>query len=244
MSTPGLSQEDLDLLRKYDTPTICNVIELFQVRPPNVGYIDSRIKACFPEMPPVVGYAATATLRTAAPPRERATFGGGMDKQVAAFAEIPSPPIVVFQNLDDPAAAASIGDVMCTIYKTFGAVGLITSGAARDLDQVRELGFPVFSNGAICSHGFWHIESIHNPVHVGGLAVYPGELLHGDLNGITIIPNDIASDVAHICPEYLAAEQVILEHVTSGSATIESMAAAKAECQRMIEALCERVAKR
>ena len=244
MSIPGLSQEDLDLLSKYDTPTICNVIELFQVRPPNVGYIDSRIKACFPAMPPMVGYAATATLRTAAPPRESTTFGGGMDKQVAAFAEIPSPPIVVFQNLDDPAAAASIGDVMCTIYKTFGAVGLITSGAARDLDQVRRLGFPVFSNGAICSHGFWHMVSIHNPVHVGGLAVYPGDLLHGDLNGITTIPHEIASDVAHICPEYVAAEQVILEHVTSGSATIESMAAAKAECQRMIEALSERVAKR
>ena len=244
MSIPGLSQEELDLLRRYDTPTICNVIELFHVRPPNVGYMDSRIKACFPEMPPLVGYAATATLRTAAPARENTTFGGGLDKQIAAFGEISSPPIVVFQDLDDPTAAASLGDVMCTIYKSFSAVGLITSGAARDLDQVRKLGFPVFSNGTICSHGFWHIESIHIPVHVGGVGVYPGDLLHGDLNGVTTSPHDIASDVAHICPEYVAAEQVVLEHVTSGSATIESMAAAKAECQHMIDALCERVAKR
>jgi len=52
MSTEGLSQEDLDLLRKYDTPTICNVIEIFEVRPRNAGYMDNRIKACFPEMPP------------------------------------------------------------------------------------------------------------------------------------------------------------------------------------------------
>ena len=198
--------------------------------------MDSRIKACFPEMPPLVGYAA--------PAGESTTFGGGIEKQIGAFGEIPAPPIVVFQDLDDPTAAATFGDVMCTIYKSFGAVGLITSGAARDLEQVRKLGFPVFSNDTICSHGFWHIVSIHTPVQVGGLTVYPGDLLHGDMNGITTILNNIASDVAHICPEYVAAEQVILEHVTSGSATVESMAAAKAKCQRRFDALCERVAKR
>ena len=69
--------------------------------------------------------------------------------------------------------------------RAFGAVGLITSGAARDLDQVRRLAFSVFSNGAICSHGYSHIVSIQTPVRVGGLAVNPGDLLHGDANGVT-----------------------------------------------------------
>ncbi|MBT3602592.1 MAG: RraA family protein, partial [Candidatus Latescibacteria bacterium] len=63
MSQDGLSQHHLDLLRQYDTPTICNVIEVFDVRPRNVGYMDTRIKACYPELPPLVGYAATATYR-------------------------------------------------------------------------------------------------------------------------------------------------------------------------------------
>ena len=67
MSKQGLSSEDLELLRKYDTPTICNAIELFQVRPRDAGYTDSRIQACYPEMSPMVGYASTVTMRASAP---------------------------------------------------------------------------------------------------------------------------------------------------------------------------------
>ena len=69
MNNNQLSQADLDLLRKYDTPTICNVIEVFGVRPQTDGYMDARIRCCFPEMPPMVGYASTATFRSASPPR-------------------------------------------------------------------------------------------------------------------------------------------------------------------------------
>ena len=69
MST--LSPQVLEKLRKFDTPTICNLIELFDIRPRNLGYMDARIKAAFPEMPPMVGFAATATFRSAAPPRRR-----------------------------------------------------------------------------------------------------------------------------------------------------------------------------
>ena len=243
MGEKGLDQADLDLLRKYDTPTICNVIEVFKVRSRNTGYMDNRIRSCFPEMPPMVGYAATATLRTYAPPGAGDVYSS-MDKQVAAFVQIPSPPIVVYQDLDDPTAAATFGEVMCTAYKTFGAAGLVTSGAARDLDQVRAIGFPAFSNGAICAHGFCHTISIHVPIHVGGIAVFPGDLLHGDANGVTTIPNEIASDVAHACEEYVAAEEVVLDHLKSGSPTPKGLGEARAECGRKIEALCSRVAKK
>ena len=59
---------DLELLRKFDTPTICNVVELYDVRPRTAGYMDKRIQACYPKLPPMVGYASTATFRSAAPP--------------------------------------------------------------------------------------------------------------------------------------------------------------------------------
>ena len=55
-----------------------------------------------------------------------------------------------------------------TTYKAFGAAGLITSGAARDLDQVEAMHFPCFADGAICAHGYCHILQINVPVHVGG----------------------------------------------------------------------------
>src|SRR5437660_495855 len=134
-STPALAAADLELLRRYDTPTVCNVIELFDVRPRTAGYMDGRIRAYYPKLPPMVGYASTATFRSAAPPRAGNVYSG-LAEQVASFADLPGPAVVVFQDLDDPVTAATFGEVMCTTYKAFGAAGLISSGAGRDLDQV------------------------------------------------------------------------------------------------------------
>src|SRR5205809_1385937 len=187
-------EADLKLLRQFDTPTICNVVELFDLRPRTAGYTDKRIQACYPKLPPMVGYASTATFRSAAAPASGNVYSG-LAEQVASFAELPGPAVVVFQDLDNPVAAATFGEVMCTTYQTFGAVGLITSGAGRDLDQVEALGFPCFTSGTMCAHGYCQIVQINVPVHVGDVAVHPGDLLHGDRNGVTSIPNELASAV-------------------------------------------------
>ncbi len=227
---------DLELLRKFDTPTICNVIELFDVRPRTAGYLSHRIQACFPKLPPMVGYAATATFRSAAPPRSGNVYAG-IGEQVAMFSELPGPAVVVFQDLDDPVAAATFGEVMCTTYKTFGAAGLITSGTGRDLDQVEAISFPCFTSGTTCAHGYCQIVQLHIPVHVGGVMIHPGDLLHGDRNGVTTIPNDIASAVAHACPEFMAAESVVLDYLKTGRPEPKAFTAARNECRDRIEAL-------
>src|SRR5205809_7451716 len=147
---------DLELLRKFDTPTICNVVELYDMRPRTAGYMNARIQACYPKLPPMVGYASTATFRSAAPPRHGDVYSGLAD-QVASFAELAGPAVVVFQDLDDPVAAATFGEVMCTTYKAFGAVGLITSGSGRDLDQVEALALPCLTGGTMWGDGCWQI---------------------------------------------------------------------------------------
>lgn len=240
MNTPPLSAGDRALLARYDTPTICNVIELFEVRPRHSGYMDGRIRACFPEMPPIVGYAATATIRAAFAKAEGAVYTS-LDEQIEAFATIPGPPIVVFQDLDDPTVAATFGEIMCATYQAFGAAGLITSGAARDLDQVRRLGFPAFSNGVNPSHGYSHMVALHVPVRVGGLAVHPGDLLHADCNGVSSIPNNIASEVAHAAADFVAAENVILDFLKTGSKDVKGYSEARKECLRLIAELSQRV---
>lgn len=233
-------EADLALLRKYDTPTICNVVELFDRRPRTAGYMDSRIRACYPKLPPMVGYAATATFRSAAPPKAGNVYSG-LAEQVAAFAEMPGPPVVVFQDLDNPVVSATFGEVMCTTYKAFGAAGLITSGAARDLEQVEALKFPCFADGAICAHGYCHIVQISIPVHVGGVMVSNGDLLHGDCNGVTTIPNDIASAVAHACEELAAAENIVLNYLKAGKLDPKAYAAARNESRDRIEALARKL---
>jgi regulator of RNase E activity RraA len=233
---PTVPAADLELLRRFDTPTVCNVIELFDLRPRIAGYMDARIRACFPKLPPLVGYASTATFRSAAPSRAGDVYTG-LVEQVAAFAELPGPAVVVFQDLDQPVAAATFGEVMCTTYKTFGAAGLITSGAGRDLDQVEALGFPCFADGTIAAHGYPQIVQLHVPVHVGGVMVYPGDLLHGDRNGVTTVPVEIASAVARACPDYMAAEAVVLDYLKAGRVDSQGYAAARKECRDRIDQL-------
>ncbi len=238
-----VTPDTLSRLRSFDTPTICNVIELFDVRPRNTGYMDQRIQACFPDLPSIVGFAATATFRASAPPRKGDAYAG-MDEQVARFGELDGPPVVVFQDLDSPSVAATFGEIMCTVYKTFGAQGLITSGTGRDLDQVHAIGFPVFTNGANCSHAYVHIPQIHVPVHVGGLAVYPNDLLHADRNGVTSIPAEIASEVAEACPAFVAAEEIVLQALRRPSPKIETLREARAESQSRIADLRRRLSRR
>ncbi len=209
----------LDKLRTFDTPTICNLVELFAVRPQNTGYMDARVAAAFPHMRPIVGFAATATFRANAPPRAGDVYSG-LDTQVERFGELSGPPIVVYQDVDDPAVAATFGEVMCSVYQGFGAVGLITSGAGRDLDQVAAINFPVWTNGTICAHGYCHTPQVHVPVHVGGITIYPNDLLHADRNGVTTVPIEIAAEMADIGDAFVAAEAVVLDAVRDDAPSV------------------------
>ncbi len=237
----SVSQATLDKLAKFDTPTICNVIELFDVRPRNQGYMDHRIQCNYPEFPPMVGFASTAAFRSDAPPAGGDAYGS-MDQQVAGFAELPGPAVVVFQDLDDPPVSATFGEVMCSTYQAFGSVGLITSGGGRDLEQVRALKYPVFTGSTICSHAYCHLLHIGLPVRVGGLMVNHGDLLHGDANGVTNIPIHIAADIADISQEFVDAEGIVLDYVKgSGPKTPQGLAAARKEFQAVVKQLTDRV---
>ena len=236
-----ISAATLAALAKFDTPTICNVIELFDVIPRNRGYMDGRIRAAYPEMPPMVGFAATAAFRSDAPPTGGDAYGS-MDQQVAKFADLPGPAVVIFQDIDAPAIAATFGEVMCSTYRAFGSVGLITSGAGRDLEQVRALKYPVFTGGTICSHAYCHILHIGMPVHVGGLTVSNGDLLHGDLNGVARNPLEIANEIPAVGTEFVAAERIVLDYVQSpGTKSVSEFTARRKEFAAVVAKLANRV---
>lgn len=230
----------LSALRKYDTPTICNVLELFDAMPRTSSYLDGRIRPCFPHLPPMVGYAVTATFRAGAKPRGGDVYAG-LEKQVRELAALAGPKVVVFQDLDDPPTAATFGEVMCTTYQAFGTVGLITSGAGRDLDQVEALKFPCFTGGTICSHGYCQIVDVGVPVRVGGVWINPGDLLHGDRNGVAVIPHHLAAATAEGCPGLADAEAVVLDYLKAGGPTADGFAAARTECHRRVQALSARL---
>jgi len=236
-----ISQDVLDKLAQFDTPTICNVIELFHVRPRNVGYMDSRIQSNFPDLPPMVGFACTSSFRSDEPPRGGDVYGA-MDKQVELFGELPGPAVVVFQDLDDPSVAATFGEVMCSVYKGFGSAGLITSGTGRDLQQVKALNYPVFTNGTACAHAYCHMMNIGVPVRVGGLVVHTGDLLHGDANGVSNIPIEIAKEVADIAQEFVDAESIVLDYVNvPGEKSAQGLVDSRTEYGEVVKKLTARV---
>ena len=241
MTMPTIPLHVLNKLAQFDTPTICNVIELFHVRPQNAGFMDGRIKAGFPELPPMVGLAATAAFRSAAPPVSGDAYGSILD-QAKSLADRPGPAVMVFQDLDDPPVGATFGEVMCSVYKAFGSTGLITSGGGRDLQQVRALAYPVFTGSTICAHAYCHILHIGQPVRVGGLVVHPGDLLHGDANGVTGIPPEIAAEAADAAAEFAAAEKIVLDYVRGpGRKTVEGLSAARNEFSAAIAKLERRL---
>ena len=219
------------------------LIELFDVRPRDRGYMDGRIKSNFPTLPPMVGFATTASFRSDAPPVGGDAYGS-MDQQVARFADLPGPAVVVFADLDDPPVSATFGEVMCSVYQGFGSVGLITSGGGRDLEQVRAINYPVFTGSTICSHAYCHILHIGLPVRVGGLTVHVGDLLHGDANGVTNIPLNIAAAVGNIADDFIAAEKIVLDYVRgSGAKTAAGLGAARKEFSAVVAKLTERAKK-
>ncbi len=234
-----ISQTTLDKLRNYDTPTICNLIELFKVQSRTVGYMNERIRSQFPEMRPMVGFASPVTVRSAQPSHKEDGGYGWLEDHVERFSELPGQVVVVQQDLDQPKVAATFGEVMCSTYQAFGAVGLVSSGSARDLDQVRALGFPVFTDGAICSHGYFHTVDIHIPVNVGGIVVKPGDLLHGDANGVTTIPLAIVGELADIADDFVDAENIIIHAMRGKKPSLKELkevrAASKAKVAEIVK---------
>lgn len=240
MTSEILNAAQLAQLQKVDSATIANVIELFDFRSYVAGYSNLSLKAIYPKLPPAVGYAVTATFR-AAYPAESGDSYGGMPELIANAMATPAPRIVVFEDLDDPPAAATYGEIMVTTFQKFGFSGLITSGAARDIEQVDRLQFPCWATSVIVSHGYCRFPDVNVPVTVGGLQVKPGDLLHADANGVVDIPLQIAAAVAELCEPYVQAEEIILQYLRGSQPTVAGYGEAVRKAKQRMAELKEQV---
>jgi 4-hydroxy-4-methyl-2-oxoglutarate aldolase len=169
-----------------------------------------EIRCLFPELGPMVGYAATATIRAKRP---------GHGDQTALYRhvrDITEPRVVVVQDLDEPSGAGSLwGEVNATIFGALGCAGCVTNGCVRDLKETRALGFHFFARGPGVSHAYVRVESAGQPVTVGGLRVSPGDLIHADQHGVLLIPIEVAGELPAAARRVIAAEQSLLRWVRS-----------------------------
>jgi len=208
-----LSFEQLSALRRIDSPTISNAIETFKVRPRVAGYVGYDIRCIFPELPPTVGYAITCTVDSTTEGRQ----GIGFQKLYELLTNAPKPAIVVMQDVGtDRLHACHAGEVMSTMMKRLGAVGILTDGDLRDVKEVRALGsFQYFCAGLVVSHGNPVCVSIGDEVTISGMRICTGDLLHGDVNGIVHIPDECAGQVAEAAYRVWAEEGETLRRIAS-----------------------------
>jgi len=186
-----LSAEELAALRRWPTCAISNAIELFNIRPRNEGFMLPEIKCIFPELGPMIGFAATAVISADSPEGRRVPPPEWWE----VVRKIPEPRVVVIHDLDRPVIGSFWGEVNANIHKALGCVGTVTDGSVRDLDEVREAGFHFFASCVTVSHAYVHLVEVGIPVKVGGLVVKPGDLIMGDKHGVISIPLEIAGDV-------------------------------------------------
>jgi regulator of RNase E activity RraA len=214
----------IDALRKITSPSVANAIETFNVRPRNLGFMSSEIKCLFPELGPLVGYAVTALIRAEPAPLEghRASTFGWWD----FVQSIPAPRVIVVHDLDEPRGqGAQWGEVQANIHRALGAVGVVTDGSVRDLDEVRALGFQFAAAHVSVSHAFVHMVDFGLPVKVGGLWVKPGDLIHADHHGVVTIPADLAPKIPEAVGKVEADERRIIGLCQSKEFSAESLKA-------------------
>jgi 4-hydroxy-4-methyl-2-oxoglutarate aldolase len=190
----NLTHEQLDALRRIDSPTIANAIETFLIRPRVAGYVGMDIKCIYPELPPMVGYAITCTVDSTTEGR----VGIGFNELYKILQDAPKPAVVVMKDVgSDLLHSCHAGEVMSTTMKRLGAVGIVTDGGLRDVKEVKNLGgFAYFCSGLVVAHGNPICVSVGDTVTISGMVVKPGDLLHGDVNGVVHIPDECATEVA------------------------------------------------
>jgi 4-hydroxy-4-methyl-2-oxoglutarate aldolase len=212
---PLLTESELDALRQFDTCMVANAIESFHVRLRNAGYADASVRCMFPELPPMVGYAATACLRSGEPPMVGGTFHDRADFWNSIL-EVPAPRILVLQDMDDPPGrGAFVGDMHAAILKALGCVGYVTNGAVRELPSVQTTGIQLFAGNVAVSHAYAHIFEVGSDINVGGMEVRPGDLLHGDRHGVLTVPAEVAAKVPSAAKKLQQVEQKIIEFCRS-----------------------------
>jgi 4-hydroxy-4-methyl-2-oxoglutarate aldolase len=212
----------IDALKKITSPSVANAIETFNARPRHQGFMSSAVRALFPDLGPLVGYAVPALIRAEPQPQQghRASTFAWWDYVLS----IPSPRVIVVHDLDDPRGqGAQWGEVQANLHRALGCVGVVTDGSVRDLDEVRALGFQFVAAHVSVSHAWVHMVDFGLPVKVGGLWVNPGDLIHADQHGVVAIPKDLTDRIPEAVAKVEADERKIIGYCQSKEFSVDGL---------------------
>ena len=226
MSKNILTPEIVSALIAVDTPTICNALEVVEGRRGTVGFTRKPMVAAFPGLPPILGFARTATIRAAAPNILPGSEAKALKIAYYRQLEADEPIITVIEDLDDqPGIGAMWGEVNSAIHKGLGVKGGLTNGSIRDLDMLAP-GFQLLAGCVNPSHAHVHVTAIGVPVTIFGMRVMPGDLIHADKHGAVVIPPGAAKELPRAIDLCTRQEAPILAAARAPGFTVDKLIAA------------------
>ncbi len=220
----SLSPSVIEDLREFDSATVANAIEHFEVRDPTTGYATSELVCQTPEIArPMVGYAITCTIDTTTPGDRRPS---GLGELVGLIDAAPKPSVLGAQHVGhERKRCCFFGDMFLTSLEKLGCAGIVTDANGRDRKAIRRRTpfFHVFSTGWVVSHGYGVYIDLNTTVSICGLTIRPGDLLHGDESGLVSVPIDIAGDMVKRAGAVVREEADFFEFLESEAFTVDAL---------------------
>jgi regulator of RNase E activity RraA len=223
-----LSAADLKTLTKFDTPTICNALEVVAPQRRLHGYNIEPLRCLYPDLPPIVGYARTGTIRACEPSFRKPDEDRAKRLEWYSYVDKgPKPSIILLQDLDGVRAGYGSfwGEVNSHVHRGLGALGVITNGSVRDI-PMNAKGFQMLAGSVMPSHAYVHVVDVGVPVTVSGMAVKSGDLVHADMHGAVVIPTDVAKQIANAVKLLTRREAVIIGASKKKGFSFETLARA------------------
>ena len=228
MNATTLSKEQFEFLRSIDTPTVCNLLEMVAPERRGMGYTVKHLQCPFPDLPPMVGFAKTVTIRT----KDKVPLGEAsyMSKRLDYLdyvAAVPRPSVVVIEDLDGEHVGfgAFWGEVQSNLHKALGCLGTITNGSIRDIAMIPP-GFQMLAGSIVPSHAYVHVVDFGIDVNVHGMAAKSGDLIHADRHGAVVVPVDKIDAMRPAFDKLTAQEARIIQAARDPGATVASIKAA------------------
>jgi regulator of RNase E activity RraA len=219
--------EELKFLQSIDTPTVCNLIEIVAPQRRGAFYTVKHLHCPFPDLPPMVGFAKTVTIRAKdAIPLDAAYAQRRLDYLDYVAAE-PRPSIMLIEDLDGEHAGygAFWGEVQSNVHKALGCLGTVTNGSIRDIPQIPP-GFQMLAGSIGPSHAYVHVVELGCEVNIHGMAARSGDLVHADRHGAVVVPADKISPMKAALDGLAGREARIITAARAPGATAETIKAA------------------
>ena len=222
-----ITSADLESIAAFDTPTICNALEVAAPERRGAGYTTRSAICGFPQLKPIVGFARTARIRSKGAAIASAAEMRGLRHDYYRYIDAgPKPSIVVIQDLDGPDAGygAFWGEVQSAIHRGLGALGVITDGSVRDIDQWAPA-FQFLAAKIAPSHAFANLIDFGGSVEVLGMSVRNGDVVHADRHGAVVVPSSALRALPAAAQKLAAREARILAVARGDGCTAERLIA-------------------